>query len=284
VDLWEIVVILVGSNAFAAAIMLALRGKVPPESHFRDSQLAAGALAVTGTVYAVLVGFVFLLAFQSYETARSSSQDEAVAAIGLFHVADQLPAEDRDVLQRDVVCYARSVIHVEWPAMADERSSPLVEDWASQAARGFERARLQGAVASGAEQSWFTATDTLQRGRRGRLAEASNFVPAAIWLLLIAAGVMVIGYVFLFADRRERRLPQWMMITAVTTAVTASLLMVAYLNHPYGSHEGSIEPSAMRDVLTTMERERGRSTIPPSSRCDLSGRPLSAIADRGVSG
>lgn len=272
-DLWEIIVILVGANAIAAAIMLALRGRVPAELHFRDSQLAAGVLAVTGTVYAVLVGFVFLLAFQSYQTARSSSQDEAVAAIGLFHIAEQLPPADRDVLQGDVVCYARSVVHVEWPAMGDEQSSPLVESWASQAARNFEHARLRGSVASGAEQSWFTGSDALQRGRRGRLAEASNFVPGPIWFLLIAAGAMVIGYVFLFADRRERRLPQWMMITAATTAVAASLLMVAYLNHPYGDHSGALQPTSMRDVLTTMERERGQAPIPPSSRCDATGRP-----------
>lgn len=279
-DLWEIVVILAGANAVAAAVMLALRGRVRADIHFRDSQLAAGALAVTGTVYAVLVGFVFLLTFQSYQTARSTAQDEAVAAIGLFHVADQLPAADRDALQGDVLCYARSVVHVEWPAMGDGHSSPLVEDWASRAARDFKRARLRGAVASGAEQSWFTATDALQRGRRGRLAEAQNFVPAPIWVLLIAAGAIVIGYVFLFADRRERRLPQWAMITAVTTAVTASLLMVAYLNHPYGEHEGALQPSAMRDVLTTMQRERGKGPGTDASGCDSTGRPVSPQAHR----
>jgi hypothetical protein len=274
VKLWEIVVILVGANLIAAVIMLALRRRTTA-GRVRDSQLAAGALAVTGTVYAVLVGFVFLLAFQSYEAARSGAQDEAVAAIGLFHTADQLPNRDRNVLQGDIVCYARSVIHVEWPAMADERSSPLVEDWASRAARDFERSRLQSAVAAGAEQSWFTGTDTLQRGRRGRLAEASHFVPTAIWFLLIAGGLVVIGYVFLFADRREGRLSQGMMITAVTTAVAASLLMVAYLNQPYGNHEGSVEPNAMRDVLKTMERERGLRLAPSATSCDADGRPLS---------
>lgn len=272
--LWVIVVILVAANVAAMVVMMTLRRRMPAASHFRDSQLAAGALAVTGTIFAVLVGFVFLLAFQSYQAARSSSQDEAVAAVGLFHVAEQLPDAERDRLQGDLICYSRSVAQVEWPAMADQRSSPLVEDWASQAAQDFERARLGGSVASGAEQSWFTATDNLQRGRRGRLAEASNFIPAAIWLLLIAGGLVVVGYVFLFADRREGRLPQWAMITAVTTAVTASLLMVGYLNLPYGNHEGAIEPSGMRDVLQTMERERGHAPIPPSSRCDQSGRPI----------
>jgi hypothetical protein len=280
VKLWLIVLILLAANAIAAAIMLALRRRAPEGGRFRDSQLAAGALAVTGTVYAVLVGFVFLLAFQSYESARSSSQDEAVAVLGLFNIADRLPAADRDALQGDVVCYARSVIHVEWPAMADERSSRLVENWSSQAARDFERTRLRGAVAGGAEQSWFTGTDNVQQGRRGRLAEASHFVPSPIWVLLIAAGLVLIGYVFLFADTRERRLAQWMMITAVTSAVTASLLMVAYLNQPYGHHEGALEPTAMRDTLQTMDRQRASGG---SSRCDANGRPVGGIL-RDVSG
>lgn len=274
VKLWVIVLIVVGANAIAALAMLALRRRAPSGGYFHDSQLAAGALAVTGTVYAVLVGFVFLLAFQSYETARSSSQDEAVATIGLFHVADQLPARDRDELQADTVCYARSVVHVEWPAMADERSSPLVEEWASRAAADFERARLHGSVASGAEQSWFTSTNAQQSGRRGRIAEASHFVPTAIWLLLIAGGLVVVGFVFLFADVKERRIGQWMMITSVTTAVAASLLMVAYLNQPYGNHEGAVQPTAMRDVLNSMEHERSDHRIPRSSRCDANGRPL----------
>jgi hypothetical protein len=274
VKLWVIVLIVVGANAIAALAMLALRRRAPSGGYFHDSQLAAGALAVTGTVYAVLVGFVFLLAFQSYETARSSSQDEAVATIGLFHVADQLPARDRDKLQADTVCYARSVVHVEWPAMADERSSPLVEEWASRAAADFERARLLGSVAIGAEQSWFISTNAVQSGRRGRIAEASHFVPTAIWLLLIAGGLVVVGFVFLFADVKERRIGQWMMITSVTTAVAASLLMVAYLNQPYGKHEGAVQPAAMRDVLNSMEHERSNHQRPPSSRCDANGRPV----------
>ena len=282
--LWQIVTILVAANVIATVVMLTLRRRMSPSGHFRDSQLAAGALAVTGTIFAVLVGFVFLLAFQSFQTARSSSQDEAVAAIGLFHVAEQLPDAERDRLQADVICYSRSVVHIEWPEMADQRSSPLVEDWASQTAQDFERAQLGGSVAGGAEQSWFTATDNLQRGRRGRLAEASNFVPAAIWLLLIAGGVVVVAYVFLFADLREGRLPQWAMITAVTTAVTASLLMVGYLNRPYGDHEGAIGPNAMRDVLRTMERERDVGSTHHSPPCDTTGRAARGTSDRSVSG
>jgi hypothetical protein len=272
VKLWQIIVIVLGANALAAIVMLYVRRRAPAEGYFRDSQHASGALTVTGTVYAVLVGFVFLLAFQSYENARSNAQEEAVATLGLFHIAEQLPVSLREDIQGGVTCYARAVIRTEWPAMADEQSSPVVERWTSRIERDFERGRLHGEVQSAAEQAWFSETDQLQTGRRGRLAESTHFVPTAIWILLIAGGLVVVAFVFLFADSRELRLAQWMMITAVTTAVTASLLMVAYLNQPYGDHQGAITPSSMHDVLTTMDREQGAQGS-EAAPCDATGHP-----------
>lgn len=269
--LWVIVLIVLGANAIAAIVMLQVRRRAPREGYFLDSQHSAGALTVTGTVYAVLVGFVFLLAFQSYQSAKSSSQVEAVATLGLFHVAEQLPVALRDDIQGDLTCYARSVIRTEWPAMADGQSSPEAERWTSRVEQDFERARLHGVVQGAAEQSWFDETQQLQIGRRGRLAEATHFVPTPIWVLLIAGGAVVVAFVFLFADRRELRLSQWMMITAVTTAVTASLLMVAFLNQPYGDHQGAIAPRSMRDVLTTIDREQGDLASGRAS-CDATGR------------
>src|SRR5204862_169623 len=109
--------------------MLVIRRRAPDGSYFRDSQRAAGALAVGGTIFAVVVGFVFLLAFQSYQNARTHSQDEALAALGLFNAAEHFPQPTQARLQGDDVCYARAVIDDEWPAMADERTSPLVDLW-----------------------------------------------------------------------------------------------------------------------------------------------------------
>jgi hypothetical protein len=79
-------------------------------------------------------------------------------------------------------------------------------------------------------------------------------------------GAAVIGFVFVFADRAERRNAQLTMVLAVTTAVTASLLMIGFLDLPYGNHAGSIKPSAMRAALETIENERGGRSMTPCSR------------------
>ena len=59
--------------------MALIRRRAPAGGFFRDSQIAAGAFTVTGTIFAVMVGFVFLIAFQSYASARSSARTEAGA-------------------------------------------------------------------------------------------------------------------------------------------------------------------------------------------------------------
>jgi hypothetical protein len=272
VKLWAVILLLVVIDCLAALVMLRVRRRAPVGSYFRDSQQAAGAFTVTGTIFAVLVGFVFLLAFQSYENARSSSQDEAIATLALFHTVDRFPAPARSELRADLACYSRAVIGSEWPAMADQRSSPLVDRWLSVMTSRFDRINPRGAAQSDATQNWFTETDALQQGRRGRLAEAPRFVPTTIWVILLATGLAVIGFVLLFADSRELRLSQVVLATAVTTAVAASLLTVNFLDRPYGDHAGAITPTAMRGTLATIEREQP-ADVRQASRCDQLGRP-----------
>jgi hypothetical protein len=277
VKLWEIALILLGIDVLAIAAMLEIRRRAAPAgSFYKETQLAAGVLSVTGTIFAVLVGFVFLLAFQSYERARSSSQDEAVAALGLFHLANQFPAGTERDLQDDVVCYGGAVIASEWPAMADGHSSPLVDGWLSRIARRFASVSERRPREVAAAQDWFTETDSLQQARRGRLAEAPRVVPGTIWVLLIAVGAVVLVFVLLFADPRELRVSQLVMIAAVTTGVVASLLTVNFLDRPYGNHAGAITPTAMRAAETSMQREQAVRGLRPTQPCDLSGNPMKA--------
>ena len=127
--LWTVVAVILIVDLIAVGILLLLRRHGPDDGWFRDSQQAAGAFTVTGTIFAVLVGFVFLLAFGSYSSARSSASDEALAALSLYHVTERFPDAGREELQSDVACYGRAVVADEWPAMADRETSDLVDHW-----------------------------------------------------------------------------------------------------------------------------------------------------------
>jgi hypothetical protein len=273
VKLWTVVAVILVVDLIAVGIMLLVRRFGPSGGWFRDSQQAAGAFTVTGTIFAVLVGFVFLLAFGSYSSARDSASDEALAALSLYHVAERFPPDDREALQSDVACYGRAVVSDEWPAMADHRTSALVDGWEVGMDADFYAFEPAGSLEDDAAQNWFTKSDALRQARQERIAEAPRFVPGSIWVLMLLVGLAVIGFAMLFADGRERRTSQIVLVVAVTTAVTASLLIVNFLDHPYGNHEDAIEPVEMRSALASMQRDLepgGRPTVP---NCDQDGAP-----------
>ncbi len=273
-DLWLIALIVVAADLAAVGAMSLIRRRAPAGGFFHDSQVAAGAFTVTGTIFAVMVGFVFLIAFQSYASARSSARTEAGATAALFHAADAFPGPARRALQGDLICYARAVVHDEWEAMADDRASDLVSGWESRLETTFETVRPVGVTASNAQQNWFDETDARRGARRARLAEADPFVPGSIWFLLVIAGLAVVSYALYFADRRERRDSQVLMVVAVTTVVSASLLTIAFLDSAYGSHAGAITPKAMRGTQAALERERAVRYPEVLIPCDARGVPL----------
>jgi hypothetical protein len=271
------VLILAGVDAVTVTAMLLLRRRAPSGSFFQDSQQASGVFSVVGTTFAVLVAFTFLMAFQSFDRARSSSQDEATSTTALFHAAELFPPTSRDALRGDLVCYARAVIRQEWPAMRRNQQSRTVRKWTRALERDFEATAVRGVKAEAAFNSWFDQNQQRAKGRRARLDEASPLVPPIVWLFLVVGGLVVIGYVGYFADPRERRLSQAGMIFAVTTMVAAGLLMVRFLDHAYDNQAGSVTPQAMSESLASMETEDAALTPGVHPRCDRRGAPTAPI-------
>ena len=74
--LWAGLVVVV-VTALAITAMLLVRRRAPAGSHFEDGDRAAGVFGVLATGFAVLLGFVVFLAFESYDTSRSGAETEA---------------------------------------------------------------------------------------------------------------------------------------------------------------------------------------------------------------
>ncbi len=103
--------IIVTVAAVAISGMLLIRRRAPEGSYFEDGDRAAGVFGVLATGFAVLLGFVVFLAFQSYDTARSGAESEARIILEEFETAQLMPAPVRARFSGELVCYARSVVH-----------------------------------------------------------------------------------------------------------------------------------------------------------------------------
>ena len=268
--------LLVVVDAVTVTAMLLLRRRAPEGSFFRDTQQAAGVFTVAGTAYAVLLAFVFLLAFQSYNTARTAAEQEATAVTALYHDADSFPEPGRTALHGEVTCYARSVITAEWPAMDQGHSSPLTQEWVDRLDASFGASDPRTPKEQNADANWVTLTSERLDGRRGRLQEAEAFVPGLVWALLIVGSIVVVSFVALFADRRERAFVQAMLMLSVTTMLVAGLVLIKFFDDPYSDAAGSIKPDAMRRSLRTLAAIPSERLVRPP--CNAQGQPVRRIA------
>src|SRR6188472_2401961 len=141
---WATLIVVVVAG-LAVAAMLVARRRAPEGSYFVDGDRAAGVFGVLATGFAILAGFVVVLAFESYDSSRSGAQAEARTVWHQFETVQLLPKPVRARLSGELVCYARSVIHQEWPQMRSGNLSyapnpwgvALFEDLHSTQARSF---------------------------------------------------------------------------------------------------------------------------------------------------
>src|SRR3954453_18473488 len=111
----SLIVITVAAVAIAA--MLLVRRRAPDGSYFVDGDRAAGGFGVLAGGFAILAGFLVVLAFQSFDTSRRGAETEARVVAHQFETVQLLPTPARERLAGGLVCYARNVVHVEWPRM-----------------------------------------------------------------------------------------------------------------------------------------------------------------------
>jgi len=229
-------------------------------------------ITVVGTAFAVLLAFVTFAAFQTYNGAKSGAQSEAVAVLDMSRTAAFFPAQQRDGLRAELVCYGRAVISQEWPAMRNGQRSSLVERWIAGYRDLFGRLDLRSPREQLGFQELLAEARNRTDGRRERLSEATPSVPEPLWLALVLGGCVAVALQLGLADPRERLLVHGTMIAGVAAIVTAGLLLVNFLDHPYRHYSGSIEPTEMRQSLA-MIGDMKPALRPP---CSQGGRPLAS--------
>src|SRR5438270_4057294 len=169
-------------------------------------------ITVVGTAFAVLLAFVTFAAFQTYKGAKSGAQSEAVAVLDMSRTAAFFPAQQRDGLRAELVCYGRAVISQEWPAMRNGQRSSLVERWIAGYRDLFGRLDLRLPREQLGFQELLAEARNRTDGLRERLSEATPSVPEPLWLALVLGGCVAVALQLGLADPRERLLVHGTMI------------------------------------------------------------------------
>ena len=219
----------------------------------------------------MLLAFVTLAAFQTYNGAKTGAA-QAAALLDIFKSAGFFPASERDELRADFVCYGRAVIHQECPAMRRGERAPLVDPWIAASRTVFQRLTLRSAGERLGLQDMLASARNRTDGRRDRLTEETPSVRTPVWVGLVVAGCIAVLIQLVMADPREHMLVQGAMIGGLAAIVAIGLLLINFLDHPYRSGPGSIQPTAMTSTLTTMRQQEPGLRVP----CRADGVPFPA--------
>jgi protein-S-isoprenylcysteine O-methyltransferase Ste14 len=269
-NLWLMALIVAAAAAIAVGIMYLVRRRSSVDHFFIEVERGAGIFAFLGTAFAVLLAFVVLAAFQSFNDAKTGAEQEATAIVELSRTAEFFPPGERDAMEGTLICYGRAVIADEWPAMKEGGRSPVVQIWVNRFQGDLKQLHPESPGEEAAFLQLLEQQDKRTDARRARLSEANRALPAPVWFILILGALVTVGFAMFFADRRENFVVQGSLIGAIAALVVAGLLLVWFLDHPYEDNSGSIKPDEMERQLVIVESEHKGAQVP----CDDNGTPV----------
>jgi hypothetical protein len=228
--------------AIAVAITLACGGQNYLHRRFgsqhfvQHNEVGGFIIAVVGTLYAVVLGFLTVVVWQQFADARQSVALESAAATDAWHMAVGLPPAARTQIRQDITSYANAMVDREWRAMRhggfDADADLMVMD-ALNVAGSLVPANLGE---SNAQAATLQQLSVLHDYRQRRIASNNSGVSWFEWLILFVGATCVVCFCWLFGVRNESA---HLLMTAVVAIVIVSMLVLLFeLQYPFRSDIG----------------------------------------------
>ena len=266
-------VVTLGVTALTVAAMLLVRRHAPEGSYFQDGDRASGVFGVLATGFSVLLGFIIVLAFSSYDASRAGAETEATIVAQQVQTAQFLPSPVSAQLTGELACYARSVAGTEWDAQTSGTLGDAINPWGVAMYHTISQVHPRGDTEQSAYDRWMDQTSQREQARVDRVHGAEGILPTPLWLALFVICGVIFVYMLFFADSGEGWLTQSVLMGSVTIVICLLMMLLVFFNHPHGDGIGKLQPTAMQRTLRLIDAEAKAAGITVNAPCD----------DRGVS-
>ena len=228
------VLALVGGLIFATVLVVR---RLRPGLRHVETGPASAVLSYVAAAFGILIGFLIVFLLGEATGARHATGDEATSIGTAFDEAQLFPASEPD-LQHALICYSRAVTEREWPALAERRSAPEVDDAYRSliAAYGAADEPTGGTFQAAAATNSFVQIGGISTARETRLVAAESHLGPLLWTVLVGAALLVLGLLSV-VSMRARPVAQATLVCSAGVFTSVLLLLVVALNHPF--HEGS---------------------------------------------
>lgn len=202
--------------------------------------------SMVGVLYAILLAFVVVVAWEQFNSAAGSTQAEVTRLSNLWRDAGGLEPNDRDLVRTDLRKYLFDVVDHEYATMANGEPSPIARASYEKVWTRYYEMRPQDEISSAYFSESISRLNDLGEARRLRLLSSESTIPVPLWVLLIGGGVFTITWLYLFW-MDSIRVQAWL-ISTVGGFTGFILFLIFALQHPFDG-DVAVSSDVYRDLL-----------------------------------
>lgn len=208
------------------------------------NEVVGEVFAAVGALYGLLLGFVVFLVWDSFHSAEVNANREGSLARGLYRAIRYYPDSARiaPVVQA-YDQYVYHVVHHEYPRM--EAMKPFTKEDRRAFNNVFKHLETLNDGDTRTDQM-FRHLNELATYRSLRQLDAVSQIPGAIWLALLAGGVLVLVFAMALGGANPRL--HLMANGLLSTCIGLIVYIILMLDHPF-TGTVRIEPSDYRQIL-----------------------------------
>jgi Protein of unknown function (DUF4239) len=248
--LLESLVILAASLALALSGLVLVRRSARVSTLESHNDVAGSVYQTLATVYAILLAFVCVIAWERFDTAGSDELHEASTITSLHELAQAFSRPASSQIDAALLRYTQVVIDDEWDRMARGEESKAAERRISELWQAYRELPDQDRQQVAYSESLHSMT-VLEDARAVRLDAATGQIPRVLWIVLIVGAVIAIAFTYLFGVQNFTS--QALITGALTLTIAGVLVLTFILDDPFRG-DVRIRPDALRQAEQVLVR------------------------------
>lgn len=235
-----------GAVLLTVAGVLIVRRFLPHHKLKLHHDVADPILGVMGAIYSVLLAFVVVTVWISFDKSNSNVQQEANFLADIYSDAEGLSPDFKAKVSPLLREYREAVVKYEWKTMERGEMSPEVEKLMKQIWALYTTYTAKNAT----EQSFFDESlrklNSFRELRRLRLMDSRSGMQPLLWFVLVMGATATISFVFLFGV--ENLKAQIVMGALLSATIALILFAIMSMDYPF-TGKVSVSPELFQRIL-----------------------------------
>ena len=244
---WMAVVVFAATYLLAASIYWIVTTLAVNDRARAFKAVSAGMLSPLGTLFALLVGFIAVEVWGSFDKAKAAVTSEASALRAVVLLAGTFPEEQKTRIYALINRYIEKAVNEGWPAMrpttSDSSTLPTqIEALDSPAIKLADDSQRI------AQSEMVKALQTALDARRQRIVVSESGLGKVKWAAILLQALCTL--IVIAMVHSDNRLTCAITLTVFATGVALSLLLIAAYSRPF-TGEISVGPDLLKQVITS---------------------------------